>query len=51
MLLGSDLDLGPGKIVLDGEPAPPKGHSQYNFRPMSVVAERLDGSRCHFVQR
>jgi len=28
----------------------PKGHSP-NFRPMSVVAKRLDGSRCHLVRR
>jgi len=36
-------------IVLDGDPAPPplKGHS----RPMSVVAKRLDGLRCHLVWR
>ena len=32
------------------DPAPPplKGHSP-NFRPMSVVAKRLDASRCHLV--
>jgi len=26
-----------------------KGHSPPNFRPMSVVAKRLDGLRCHLV--
>jgi len=31
-------------------PAPKKGHSP-NFWPMSVVAQRLDGSRCRLVQR
>ena len=29
----------------------PKGHSLHNFQPMSVVAKRLDGSRCHLVWR
>jgi len=27
----------------------PKGHSSPNFQLMSVVAKRLDGSRCHLV--
>jgi len=41
----------PGHIVLDGDPAPPKKrHSTPTFRPMSVVAKRLDGSRCHLVR-
>jgi len=32
--LGREVDLGPGHIVLDGDPAPPKeGHSP-NFRPI-----------------
>jgi len=37
--------------VLDGDPAPPKGHRLPNFWPMSVMAKRLDGSRCHLVRR
>ena len=38
--VGMEVDLGPGHIVLDGDPAPPlrKGHSTPSFRPMSVVA-------------
>jgi len=34
--------------VLDGDPAPPplKGH---NFRPIYIVAKRLDGLRRHLV--
>jgi len=28
---------------------PLKGHSTPNFRPMSVVAKRVDGLRCHLV--
>jgi len=37
--LRTQIDLGPGHIVLDGDPAPPppKGHIP-NFRPISVVA-------------
>ena len=40
MKLGMQVGLGPGHIVLDGDPdAPlPKGHSPPNFRPISVVA-------------
>jgi len=39
MPLGMQLGLGPGHIVLDGNPAPPKEHSRaaLNFRPMSIV--------------
>jgi len=53
MLLGTEVGLGPGNIALDGDPAPPqeKGGTAPNFRPLSVVAKRLDGLRCHFVWR
>jgi len=40
MSLGTKVGLDPGHIVLDGDPAPPKGHSTPNFRPMSIVAKR-----------
>jgi len=35
------------------EPAPPpqKGGRAPNFRPISIVTKRLDGSRCHLVRR
>jgi len=44
--LGMEVGLGPGHIVLDGDPGPllKRGHTP-NFRPMFVVAKRLDGSR------
>jgi len=29
----------------------PSAHHRTTFRPMSVVAKRLDGSRCHLVRR
>jgi len=46
MPLGMDVGLRPGRIVLDRDPAPPKksGTAFPNFRPMSVVVKRLDGS-------
>jgi len=54
MALGMEVRLGPGHIVLDGDPLqlplPRKGAQPlHNFQPMSVVAKRLDGSRCHLV--
>jgi len=46
MSLGTELGLGPGDFVLDGDPAhhsPKGGQSPPNFRPMFTVAKRLDG--------
>jgi len=42
MPLGTDVDLGPGHIMFDGNPAPPgKGTAPpLSFWPMSVVAKR-----------
>jgi len=52
MPLGLVIGLDPGHFVLDGDPAaPPQRDTAPNFRPISVVAEWLDGSRCHFVER
>ena len=53
MKLDMQVGLGPGHIVLDGDPAPlPKnGAEPPNFRPMSIVAKWLDGSRCHLLRR
>ena len=47
MPLGRKVGLGPIDIVLDGDPAPPpqKGGTAPNFRLVSIVAKRLDGSR------
>ena len=52
MKLHTQVDLIPGHIALDGNPAPPprKGTAP-NFRPISVVAKWLDGSICHLVGR
>ena len=51
MALGVELCLGPGHIVLNGDPAPsPKGgRTLPNFRPIFIVAKRLDASTCHLV--
>jgi len=52
MPLGMEVGLGPGDFMLDGDPAPPrKKGTASNFRPMSIVAKRLDGSRCHLVRK
>jgi len=52
MKLGMKVGLGPGHIVLDGDPAlPRRGTAVPNFGPISVVAKRLDVSRCHLVRR
>jgi len=48
------LDADPGDFVFDGNPAPlPKKGAEplHNFRPMSIVAKRLDGSRRHLVRK
>jgi len=55
MALGIEVGLGPGDIVLDGDPALPpqkRGHSPKIFSPcLSVVFKGLDGSRHHLVRR
>jgi len=40
--LGMELGLGPGDFVLDGDPAPPSPKGAEKFRPMFIVAKRLD---------
>jgi len=52
MELGTQVGLGPSHIVLDenSAPSPPKGTAP-NFRPISVSAKWLHGSRCHLVWR
>ena len=41
MPLGTEVGLGPGHIVLDGDPAPAERALQPpSFRPMSIVAKR-----------
>ena len=47
MPLGTDVGLDPGDFVLDGDPAPipKKGAKSRTFRPMFIVAKRLDESR------
>jgi len=43
MPLGTEVGLGAGDIVLDGETVPPRrAQPPPNFRPMSIVAKRLD---------
>ena len=51
MKLGLQLGLGPGHIVLDGDPAPLPTKGAPNFWPISVVVKWLHGSRYHLVWR
>jgi len=53
MKVGVQVGLGPGHIVLDGDPAPPPQQEAEppNFWPIFVVAKWLDGSRCQLVGR
>jgi len=45
--LGTEVDLGPGHIVLDGVPAPAKGAQKAPcFWPMSIVATVAHLSYC-----
>ena len=45
-----EVGLGLGEFVFDGDPAPPPLKvTAPNFRLMSVVAQRLDGVRCHLT--
>jgi len=39
MPLATKVGLGPGHIVLDGEPVPQRGTAS-NFRPISIVGKR-----------
>jgi len=53
MPLGMEVGLSPGDFVLDVDPALPlKGvQPPIFFRPMFIVAKRLNGSRCQLVRR
>jgi len=52
MPLRMEVGLGPGDFVFYGDPAlfRKKAQPPPNFWLMSVVAKRLDGSRCHLVR-
>jgi len=52
MKLGVQVGFGPGHIALHGDPAPlPQRGTAPSFRPISVVAKWLDGSRYHLAGR
>jgi len=49
--LGTEVGLSLGNSVRWGPSSPsPEGAQLPNFRPMSVVAKRLDGLRCHLLR-
>ena len=54
MPLGTEVDLSPVDIMLDGDPTPPqRGGGTAPLTPSfgpSVVAKPLRGSRCHLVR-
>jgi len=52
MALGMEVGLGPGHIVLDGDPAPLlKKGAESQFSAHFIVAKRLNVSRCYVVWR
>jgi len=53
MPLGREVGLGPRNIVLDGDSAPREkgGTAAPTLWPMSILAKRLYGSKCHLVRR
>ena len=52
MPLGTEVGLGPGDIVLDGDPAPTKRGTNPQFSAhVRYMAKWLDGLRCHLVGR
>jgi len=55
MALGMEVGLGPGHIVLDGDPGPlPKTGAEPQppkFSAHFIVAKQLGSSRCHLVWR
>jgi len=53
MPVGTRIGLGPGRIVLHGDPAPPPKRAQPpDFRPMSIVAKRspISATAEHLLQ-
>jgi len=51
LVLGMEVGLSPGYFMLDGTllPSPKRGRSPLpNFRPMSIVAKRLNASKCRY---
>ena len=52
MPLGMEIDLRPGDIVLDGDPAPlpKKGAAPPNFRPMFIVAHVYCGRTAGYIK-
>jgi len=54
MALGTEAGLGTGHVMLDGDldPSPKRWQRPFpNFQPISIVAKRLDASRCHLGWR
>jgi len=50
MKLGMEIGLGPGHIVLDGDPALLRGVQPPNFRPMSLMVRAEPAAKRILVQ-
>ena len=51
MSLGTEVDLGPDDILLDGNPACPKGAQHPQILAHVLWPKGMDGSRCHLIRR
>ena len=49
LVLGMEVGLSQGDFVLDGDPVPFHQKWAEFFRPISIVAKRLDAAKCHLV--
>jgi len=50
MLLGTEVGLGTGHIVLDGDPVPPSKRSTAPIFVQCLLCPRLDVSTCYFIR-
>jgi len=51
MALGVEIGLGQGHMMRTQIPSRKEGQKPPNFRPISIVTKRLDGSRCNLIRR
>jgi len=51
LVVDTEVNLGPGDVVLDGVAAPSNRGTAPNFQPMSIVAKGLDRWRRHLVRK
>jgi len=49
LVLGTEVGFSQGDFVLDGDPVPFPQNGAEHSSPISIVAKRLDASKCHLV--